>query len=221
MTGTPLLSLAIWVPILGGLITLATGSDRNAPLARVIALASAIAGFLVTIPLYTGFDVSQGAMQFVELSPWIPRFNINYYLGVDGISVLFVLLNAFITVMVVIAGWEVIQEKVAQYMAAFLIMSGLLNGIFAALDGILFYVFFEASLIPMYLIIGIWGGPNRVYAAFKFFLYTLLGSLLMLVAFLYLFMESGAASTFWIGINSSSGWKRRPWCSGPCLPPLR
>lgn len=168
MTGTPLLSLAIWVPILGGLITLATGSDRNAPLARVIALASAIAGFLVTIPLYTGFDVSQGAMQFVELSPWIPRFNINYYLGVDGISMLFVLLNAFITVMVVIAGWEVIQEKVAQYMAAFLIMSGLLNGIFAALDGILFYVFFEASLIPLYLIIGIWGGPNRVYAAFKF-----------------------------------------------------
>jgi NADH-quinone oxidoreductase subunit M len=193
MTGTPLLSLAIWVPILGGLVTLATGSDRNAPLARVIALISAVAGFLVTIPLFTAFDISQGAMQFVELSPWIPRFNINYYLGVDGISVLFVLLNAFITVMVVIAGWEVIQEKVAQYMAAFLIMSGLLNGIFAALDGILFYVFFEASLIPMYLIIGIWGGPNRVYAAFKFFLYTLLGSLLMLVAFLYLFMQSGGS----------------------------
>jgi NADH-quinone oxidoreductase subunit M len=193
MTGTPLLSLAIWVPILGGLLTLATGSDRNAPLARVIALVSAVAGFLVTIPLYTGFDVAQGAMQFVELSPWVPRFNINYYLGVDGISVLFVLLNAFITVMVVIAGWEVIREKVAQYMAAFLIMSGLMNGIFAALDGILFYVFFEASLIPLYLIIGIWGGPNRVYAAIKFFLYTLLGSLLMLVAFLYLFMESGGS----------------------------
>ncbi|MBL8439435.1 MAG: NADH-quinone oxidoreductase subunit M [Zoogloeaceae bacterium] len=193
MTGTPFLSLAIWVPILGGIITLATGSDKNAPMARLFALVAAIAGFLVTIPLYTGFDVSQGGMQFVELAPWVPRFNINYYLGVDGISVLFILLNAFITVMVVIAGWEVIQEKVAQYMAAFLIMSGLLNGIFSALDGILFYVFFEASLIPLYLIIGIWGGPNRVYAAIKFFLYTLLGSLLMLVSFLYLFMESGGS----------------------------
>lgn len=193
MTGTPFLSLVIWVPILGGIITLATGSDKNAPMARLFALVAAIAGFLVTIPLYTGFDVSQGGMQFVELAPWVPRFNINYYLGVDGISVLFILLNAFITVMVVIAGWEVIQEKVAQYMAAFLIMSGLLNGIFSALDGILFYVFFEASLIPLYLIIGIWGGPNRVYAAIKFFLYTLLGSLLMLVSFLYLFMESGGS----------------------------
>lgn len=193
MTGTPFLSLAIWVPILGGLLTLATGSDRNAPLARIIALVSALAGLAVTIPLYTGFDVSQSAMQFVELSPWVPRFNINYFLGVDGISVLFVILNAFITVMVVIAGWEVIQEKVGQYMAGFLIMSGLLNGIFSALDGVLFYVFFEASLIPLYLIIGIWGGPNRVYAAIKFFLYTLAGSLLMLVAFLYLFMESGGS----------------------------
>src|SRR5574338_490968 len=130
-------------------------------------------------------------MQFVELMPWVPLFNINYFLGVDGISVLFVILNAFITVMVVIAGWEVIQEKVAQYMAAFLIMSGLMNGIFSALDGILFYVFFEASLIPLYLIIGIWGGPNRVYAAIKFFLYTLMGSLLMLIAFIYLYVESG------------------------------
>ncbi|MCB1894971.1 MAG: NADH-quinone oxidoreductase subunit M, partial [Rhodocyclaceae bacterium] len=124
---------------------------------------------------------------------WIPYFNINYFLGVDGISMLFVILNSFITVMVVIAGWEVIQSKVGQYMAAFLIMSGLMNGIFSALDGILFYVFFEASLIPMYLIIGVWGGPNRVYAAIKFFLYTLLGSLLMLVAFIYLFRESGGS----------------------------
>jgi NADH-quinone oxidoreductase subunit M len=190
MTGTPLLSLAIWVPILGGLLTLATGSDRNAPLARIIALVAALAGFAVTIPLYTAFDVAQGGMQFVELAPWVPRFNINYFLGVDGISVLFIILNAFITVMVVIAGWEVIRDKVAQYMAAFLIMSGLMNGIFSALDGILFYVFFEASLIPLYLIIGIWGGPNRVYAAIKFFLYTLMGSLLMLVAFLYLYMQS-------------------------------
>lgn len=191
MTGTPLLSLAIWVPILGGLLVLATGSDRNAPLARGIALVAALLGFLVTIPLYLHFDTATSSMQFVELSPWIRRFNINYHLGVDGISVWFVILNAFITVIVVMAGWEVIKEKVAQYMAAFLIMSGLMNGIFSALDGILFYVFFEASLIPMYLIIGIWGGPNRVYAAIKFFLYTLLGSLLLLVALLWLFLEAG------------------------------
>ncbi|NMG43448.1 NADH-quinone oxidoreductase subunit M [Aromatoleum toluvorans] len=193
MTGMPFLSLAIWIPILGGLLVLATGSDRNAPLARSLSLLVALAGFAVTIPLFTQFDTSTSAMQFAEFLPWIPRFNINYHLGVDGISVLFVLLNAFITIMVVIAGWQVIQEKVAQYMAAFLIMSGLMNGIFSALDGILFYVFFEASLIPLYLVIGIWGGANRVYAAIKFFLYTLLGSLLMLIALLYLFMEAGGS----------------------------
>ncbi len=193
MTDIPLLSLAIWVPILGGLLVLATGSDRNAPLARMLAFAVAVAGFVVTIPLYTGFDTTTSAMQFVELTSWVPRFNINYHLGVDGLSVLFVILNAFITILVVMAGWQVIQDKVAQYMAAFLIMSGLMNGIFSALDGILFYVFFEASLIPLYLIIGIWGGANRVYAAIKFFLYTLLGSLLMLLALLYLFMQSGGS----------------------------
>ncbi|NMG69048.1 NADH-quinone oxidoreductase subunit M [Parazoarcus communis] len=193
MTDIPYLSLAIWVPIIGGLLVLATGSDRNAPMARALALLVAIVGFVVTIPLYTGFDLSTSAMQFVEISPWVPRFNINYHLGVDGISVLFVILNAFITILVVGAGWQVIEEKVAQYMAAFLIMSGLMNGIFSALDGVLFYVFFEASLIPLYLIIGIWGGPNRVYAAIKFFLYTLFGSLLMLIALLYLFMESGGS----------------------------
>ena len=193
MTDIPLLSLAIWVPILGGLLVLATGSDRNAPLARMLAFAVAVAGFVVTIPLYTGFDTTTSAMQFVELTSWVPRFNINYHLGVDGLSVLFVLLNAFITILVVMAGWQVIQDKVAQYMAAFLIMSGLMNGIFSALDGVLFYVFFEATLIPMYLIIGIWGGANRVYAAIKFFLYTLLGSLLMLIALLYLFMQSGGS----------------------------
>ena len=193
MTATHLLSLAIWLPIVGGLLVLATGSDRNAAQARGLALVTALLGFFVTIPLYTGFDVAKSGMQFVELSPWIPRFNINYSLGVDGISVLFILLNAFITVLVVLAGWKVIQSKVAQYMAAFLIMSGLMNGIFASLDAILFYVFFEASLIPMYLIIGVWGGPNRVYAAIKFFLYTLMGSLLMLIALLYLFMESGGS----------------------------
>lgn len=191
MTSLPLLSLAIWVPIFGGLAVLATGSDRNAALARTLALIAAIAGFAVTMPLFTGFDTASAAMQFTETVPWIPGFNIKYQLGVDGISVLFVLLNSFMTILVVIAGWQVIEEKVAQYMAAFLIMSGLMNGIFSALDAVLFYVFFEASLIPMYLIIGVWGGANRVYAAFKFFLYTLLGSLLMLVALIYLFFESG------------------------------
>ena len=208
MTGLPFLSLAIWVPILGGLLVLATGSDRNAPLARFLAMLVAIAGFLVTLPLYSQFDASTSAMQFVEILPWIPRFNINYHLGVDGISVLFILLNAFITIMVVIAGWQVIREKVAQYMAAFLIMSGLMNGIFAALDAVLFYTFFEASLIPLYLVIGIWGGANRVYAAIKFFLYTLLGSLLMLIALLYLFMEAG-------GSFNILDWHQLPLGMGP------
>jgi len=188
-----LLSLAIWVPIAFGLLVLATGSDRNAPLARVLALFGALAGLLVTIPLYTGFDTATAAMQFTELLPWISHFNINYSLGVDGISMLFILLNSFITVIVVLAGWKVIGNKVAQYNAAFLIMSGLLNGIFCALDAILFYVFFEASLIPLYLIIGIWGGPRRVYAAFKFFLFTLMGSLLFLIALIYLFLHSGGS----------------------------
>ena len=193
MSTYPLLSLAIWIPIIAGLVVLATGSDRNAPLARMLALFGAIAGFLVTIPLWTGFDVTYGGMQFLEVKTWIPHFNVNYHLGVDGISMLFVILNAFITVIVVAAGWEVIKEKVAQYNAAFLIMSGLMNGIFTSLDGVLFYVFFEASLIPLYLIIGVWGGPNRVYAAFKFFLYTLFGSLLFLLALMYLFIQSNGS----------------------------
>ncbi|MBK7135442.1 MAG: NADH-quinone oxidoreductase subunit M [Rhodocyclales bacterium] len=191
MSGLPLLSLAIWLPVIGGLLVLATGADRNAGLARPLALAVAVAGFLVTLPLYAGFDTQTSAMQFVEMRDWIPRFNIHYHLGVDGISVLFILLNSFITPLVVLAGWKVIEDKVAQYMAAFLVMSGIMNGIFAALDAVLFYVFFEVSLIPMYIIIGAWGGPNRVYAAFKFFLYTLLGSLLMLIALIYLFFQSG------------------------------
>ncbi len=191
MSSYPLLSLAIWIPIFAGLIVLLTGSDRNAPLARGLALLGAVLGFVVTIPLWMGFNISNGGMQFVEVTSWIPRFSINYHLGVDGISMLFVLLNSFITITVVLAGWQVIEEKVAQYNAAFLIMSGLMNGIFCALDGVLFYVFFEASLIPLYLIIGVWGGPNRVYAAFKFFLYTLAGSLLFLIALIYLFVQSG------------------------------
>ncbi|HQC80499.1 MAG TPA: NADH-quinone oxidoreductase subunit M [Accumulibacter sp.] len=193
MSGTPLLSLAILVPILAGFVVLATGSDRNAPLARMLSLVGAVAGLLVTLPLYSGFNLQTPAMQFVELHNWIPRFNITYYLGVDGISMPFIMLNSFITVTVVLAGWQVIGNKVAQYNAGFLIMSGLLNGIFSALDGVLFYVFFEASLIPLYLIIGVWGGPNRVYAAFKFFLFTLMGSLLFLLALLYMFLESGGS----------------------------
>ncbi|MHB9118006.1 MAG: NADH-quinone oxidoreductase subunit M [Burkholderiales bacterium] len=191
--GTPLLSLAIWLPILAGVLTLATGSDRNAGYARLVALIGAVMGFVVTLPLYTGFDTLAGGMQFSEIAPWIESFNINYHVGVDGISVLFILLNSFTTMLVVLAGWKVIQKRVAQYMAAFLFMSGLMNGVFAALDAVLFYVFWEAMLIPMFIIIGVWGGPNRVYAAFKFFLYTLMGSLLMLVAFLYLFHKSGGS----------------------------
>jgi NADH-quinone oxidoreductase subunit M len=186
----PYLSLAIWVPIVAGLAVLAVGRDRDAAAARWIALAGSLAGFIVTLPLWLLFDVGTANMQFVERSEWIPRFDIHYLLGVDGISMLFVLLNSLMTLFVVWSAWEVIQTRVAQYMAAFLIQSGLINGAFCALDGILFYMFFEAMLIPMYIIIGAWGGPNRVYAALKFFLYTLLGSLLMLVALIYLYNVS-------------------------------
>ena len=188
-----LLSLAIWTPILFGVVLLTLGRDDQAQSVRWIALVGALVSFLVTIPLYTRFDVSTAAMQFVEKGPWIDRFNIHYHLGIDGISFWFVLLTAFINVIVVIAGWEVITRRVNQYMGAFHILSGLMIGVFCTLDGLLFYVFFEATLIPMYLIIGIWGGPNKIYAAFKFFLYTLLGSLLMLVALIYLYTVSGGS----------------------------
>ena len=191
-----LLSLAIWIPIVAGLAVFAVGRNEGGPgdaAARWVALAGSVLGFLVTIPLYTGFDVQEPGFQFVIRQPWIERFNIWYHLGVDGISVLFVLLNSFITILVVIAGWSVIDTRVGQYYGAFLVMSGLLNGVFAAADAALFYVFFEATLIPMFIIIGVWGGPNRVYAAVKFFLYTLLGSLLMLVAMLYLYNKSGGS----------------------------
>ena len=191
--GFPLLSVAIWLPIIVGMLVLATGSDRNAQLARVIALIGSILGFLVVIPLYTDFDNMTSAMQFVELRDWIIRFNIHYHLGVDGISMLFILLNSFFTPIVVIAGWKVIEKRVAQYLAAFLIMSGLVNGVFASLDAVLFYVFWEAMLIPMFIIIGVWGGPNRVYAAIKFFLYTFFGSVLMLIALIYLYTHSGGS----------------------------
>ncbi|PTN12021.1 NADH-quinone oxidoreductase subunit M [Nitrosomonas aestuarii] len=191
--GFPLLSLIIWLPILVGIAVLATGGDRNAQLARWIAFAGSIMGFLVAIPLYTEFDAATSAMQFVENRTWFQRFNVNYHIGVDGISMPLILLNCFTTPLVVIAGWQVIQTRVSQYMGAFLLMSGIVNGVFASLDAVLFYVFWEASLIPMFLIIGIWGGPNRVYAAIKFFLYTLLGSLLMLIAFIYLYQSSGGS----------------------------
>ena len=188
-----LLSLAIWTPIVFGAILLALGRDDQARTVRWIALIGAIVSFLVTLPLYGQFDTATAAMQFVENQPWIPGFNVNYHLGLDGISFWFVLLTAFITVVVVISAWEVINERVNQYMGAFLILSGLMIGVFCALDAVLFYVFFEATLIPMYLIIGIWGGPNRIYAAFKFFLYTLLGSLLMLIALVFLYTKSGGS----------------------------
>ena len=185
------LSLAIWLPIFFGLLVLMFGSDRSKCFVRWLSLFGAVASFVVTLPLVLHFDTSTAAMQFVEQANWIERFNIAYHLGVDGISMWFVVLTAFITVIVVISAWEVITERVAEYMAAFLILSGLMVGVFCALDGMLFYVFFEATLIPMYIIIGVWGGPNRVYAAFKFFLYTLLGSLLTLVALLYLYNKTG------------------------------
>jgi NADH-quinone oxidoreductase subunit M len=188
-----LLSLAIWTPIAFGVVLLAFGRDDQARAVRWIALIGALSSFLITLPLYSGFQLGTSAMQFVEKAPWIDRFNVNYHLGLDGISFWLVLLTAFINVIVVIAGWEVITRKVNQYMAAFLILSGLMIGVFCALDGLLFYVFFEATLIPMYLIIGIWGGPNKIYAAFKFFLYTLLGSLLTLVALIYLYTQSGGS----------------------------
>ena len=182
-----ILSLAIWMPIVFGLFILGSGSDTNKSYVRWMSLFAATLSFIITLPLVIDFDTANAGMQFVENIPWVERYDLNYLLGVDGISVWFVVLTAFINVIVVLAGWEVIQDRVSQYMAAFLILSGLMIGVFSALDGLLFYVFFEATLIPMYIIIGVWGGKNRIYAAFKFFLYTLLGSLLTLIAILYLY----------------------------------
>ena len=188
-----LLSLAIFLPIVSGLLLLALGRDDQANAARWIALLAALASLAVTLPLISGFDTATAAMQFVENQPWIDRFNVRYHLGLDGISLWFVPLTAFINVIVVIAAWESVTKRVNQYLGAFMILSGLMIGVFSALDGLLFYVFFEATLIPMYIIIGVWGGPNRVYAAFKFFLYTLAGSLLMLIALVYLYFQSGGS----------------------------
>jgi NADH-quinone oxidoreductase subunit M len=203
-----LLSLAIWTPIVCGVLLLAFGRDEHLRMVRWFALTGALLSFAITLPLYAQFDNASASMQFVENLPWISRFNVNYHLGVDGISLWFVLLTAFITVVVVIAGWEVITERVNQYMGAFLVLSGLLIGVFCALDGMLFYVFFEATLIPMYLIIGVWGGPNKIYAAFKFFLYTLLGSLLMLVALIYLYIASE-------GSFDLATWQQLPLAATP------
>ena len=187
----PLLSIVIWLPIIGGFIVLAAG-DKAPDGARRLALGFSIATFLISIPLWTEFDRSTHAMQFEE-GPyvWIEAFKIMYHLGVDGISMPLILLTTFTTVLVVIAAWEVIQKRVAQYMAAFLILEGMMVGVFAALDSILFYIFFEAMLIPMFLVIGVWGGPRRVYATIKFFLYTFLGSVFMLVALIYMYTQAG------------------------------
>ncbi len=190
----PLLSLVVWLPIVGGVAVLAASTAVGNGAVRLMSLAFAVLTFLVSIPLYSHFDSAAAVMQFEELAPWISAFSINYHLGIDGISMLLILLTTFTTVLVVIAGWEVIQKKVAQYMAAFLIMEGLMNGVFAALDAALFYVFWEAMLIPMFIVIGVWGGQRRVYAAIKFFLYTFLGSVFLLIAILYLFFQSDSFS---------------------------
>jgi len=187
----PILSMTIWTPILGGLFVLGSG-DKAPEISRRLALIFALLTFLVSLPLYTGFDSSTAAMQFVERTPWIPLFQIEYSLGVDGISMPLILLTTFVTILVVLAGWQVIQYRPSQYMAAFLIMEGVMVGVFSALDAMLFYVFWEAMLIPMFLIIGVWGGPNRVYATIKFFLYTFLGSVFMLVALIYMYFQSGS-----------------------------
>lgn len=187
----PILSATIWLPILGGLLVLGSG-DKAPNVSRWLALVVAVLTFLVSVGLYTGFDVTTAAMQFEENIPWVEAFQINYHLGIDGISMPLILLTTFITILVVAAGWEVIQYKPSQYMAAFLIMEGVMVGVFASLDAMLFYVFWEAMLIPMFLIIGVWGGPNRVYATVKFFLYTFFGSVFMLVALIYMYFQSGS-----------------------------
>ena len=186
-----ILSILIWLPILGGILILSTGGDRNAQLAKKLALGFSAGTFLLSLSIYTDFDITTASMQFVERYKWIEALHIQYFLGVDGISMPLIILTTLLTIIVVIAGWEVITHRVAQYMASFLIMEGLMIGVFSSMDAILFYLFWEAMLIPMFLIIGIWGGSNRVYAAIKFFLYTLVGSLLMLVAIIYLYFTSG------------------------------
>jgi NADH-quinone oxidoreductase subunit M len=189
---TPFLSLAIWVPIVFGVLVLMKSGEHREPQARLLALIGSLVSFMITLPIVLGFNPAAHGMQFVEKFSWIPRFNVDYHLGVDGLSLWFIPLTAFITVLVVIAGWEVIEKRVAQYFGSFLILSGAMIGVFCAVDALLFFVFFEATLIPMFIIIGVWGGPRRVYAAIKFFLYTFLGSLMMLVALIWLYFQSGS-----------------------------
>ena len=187
------LSLIVWLPIFFGVAVLLVGRDGRERIARWMTLVGSILSALVVIPVWMRFDATQSEFQFVEFTPWIETFNINYHLGIDGISLVLILLNVLTTIFVVVAGWEVITKKVSHYFASFLILSGMINGVFCSLDAMLFYVFFEATLIPMFLIIGVWGGPNRVYAAIKFFLYTLAGSLLTLVALIYLYRTAGGS----------------------------
>jgi NADH-quinone oxidoreductase subunit M len=193
LNNSNLLSLAIWLPIVFGVLVLAFGRDSRPGFTRVLALVGSLASLAVTIPLITGFDNAHHGMQFVESSEWVSAFNIFYKLGIDGLSLWFVPLTAFITVIVVISAWQVIEKRIAQYMGSFLLLSGLMIGVFCAMDGLLFYFFFEATLIPMFIIIGVFGGPNRVYAAFKFFLYTFMGSLLTLIAIIYLYNRAGSS----------------------------
>jgi len=188
-----LLSLLIWLPILGGVLVLGTGDDRSAAIAKKLGIGFSVIVFIASLPLYVGFDETSAAMQFMERTAWVESYSIEYYLGVDGISMPLILLTTFLTVIVMIAAISSVTERVSQYVGAFLVMEGLMIGVFCALDAILFYLFWEAMLIPMYLIIGVWGGANRVYASIKFFLYTLLGSLLMLVAFIYLYNVTGGS----------------------------
>jgi NADH-quinone oxidoreductase subunit M len=187
----PVLSTVIWLPIVGGIAVMFLGSGERARLARQTALAVSILTFIASLPLLFGFSTDTAAMQFVERLPWVERFGAYYYLGVDGISMPLILLTTFLTPLVVLAGWEVIKDRPAQYFAAFLLLEGMMIGVFAALDAMLFYVFWEAMLVPMFLIIGIWGGPRRIYATVKFFLYTFLGSVFMLVAVIYLYLQQG------------------------------
>ncbi|HEY5763939.1 MAG TPA: NADH-quinone oxidoreductase subunit M [Rhodocyclaceae bacterium] len=191
-----LLSLLIWLPIAGGVALLVIGDDNDvkssrAAAMRMTALVTSLLVFVLSIGLYAGFDMTTASMQFVERSSWVPAIDAWYYLGVDGISAPLILLTTFITPLVVIAGWDTIKVRPAQYFAAFLVLEGLMVGVFSALDGVLFYVFWEAMLIPMFLIIGVWGGARRIYATLKFFLYTFLGSVLTLVAFIYLYGQTG------------------------------
>jgi NADH-quinone oxidoreductase subunit M len=186
-----LLSILIWLPILGGLVVLGLGNER-ASTARWVSLAVSLATLASSIPLYAGFSNGTANMQFVEHTAWIPSIHADYNIGVDGISMPLILLTTFTTVLIVIAGWQSVTKRVSQYFAAFLILEGLMIGVFAALDAALFYVFWEAMLLPMFIIIGVWGGPRRVYATIKFFLYTFIGSLLMLVALIYMYLKSGS-----------------------------